>query len=237
MTAMTSASEIGTVLQYVTKAVQAQTPLALAEVSLEAISAYGLTASVQLRGATETLSVNAAGNSSPLEIAVLSNLSACGRIVNFGSRYAFNYDSATLLVTNMPIDDETRCGRLRDHLSVIAEVADSRLHSLDNQLRLKDQQDTVLALFGRVQDLLLRMDRRSRLQQEQSATALKSMQDRMEDAFLFLGLTESQEKAVAAMLDQAVEESRNSFGNDPEEEQTLARLLTDMAKLTDHHPC
>lgn len=235
MTAMTSASEIGTVLQYVTRAVQAGSAQVLAEATIEAVSAYGLSASVQLRGATGVLSVNAAGASSPLEIAVLSNLSSCGRIVNFGSRYAFNYASVTLLVTDMPIDDEARCGRLRDHLLVIAEVAHSRMDSLDNQLRLKGTQDKMLELFDRVQALLTRMASRSRWQQEQSATVLKSMLDRMEDAFLFLGLTESQESAVANMLHKAVEESQSSFGPDIEESRAVSELLADMAKLIDRH--
>jgi hypothetical protein len=41
-----------------------------------------------------------------------------GRIFSFGNRLIVNYDSASLLVTNMPVADEQLCGRIRDQAAI-----------------------------------------------------------------------------------------------------------------------
>lgn len=231
MAAMTSASEQGLVMEYVSRTYRCAGYGDLAQATIEVASAYGLTASVQLRGEREVVSCNARGPSSALETAVLSNLQSCGRIVNFGARYAFNFDSVTLLISDMPVDDEARCGRLRDHLAVVVESAHARVQSIMTQQALQRQQQRMMQLFQRVQALLARIDARGLRQKEHGASILQAMLGRMEDAFLFLGLTEAQEAAVADMLRQSAEETLRNFGPDAGEDAVVAGLLADMSQL------
>jgi len=231
MTAMTSASEQGQVMEYVGQTYQCNDYEKLAKATLGAAASFGLAAAVQIRGVSRVLSWSAQGPSSPLEAAVLSNLQSCGRIVNFGVRYAFNYERITLLIFDMPINDGERCGRLRDHLAVVAETADARVRSIDTQVLLQEQQQKMLSLFGRVRDLLAHIEARSQGQRERSAEVLQNMINRMEDTFLYLGLTEAQEAAVAGMLDNAVKDTLQSFDPDARDGAVAAELLADMALL------
>lgn len=231
MTAMTSASEQGLVMDYVTQTYRCAEYDELAKATMRVTSAFGLTGAVQLRGAHQTLSWSAHGPSSPLESAVLSNLQSCGRIVNFGARYAFNYGGVTLLISDMPVDDDARCGRLRDHLAIVAESAHARVCAIDTQFDLHVQQREMTSLFRRVQGLLVHIDERARGQREQSTLVLQKMLNRMEDAFLYLGLTEAQEAAVTGMLNEAVKETLHNFEPDAQEGILITELLTDMDRL------
>lgn len=231
MTAMTSASEQGLVMGYVGKTYRCDGYEELARATLDVSASFGLTAAVQFRGAQEVWSWSARGPSSPLEASVLSNLKSCGRIVNFGTRYAFNYEHATLLISDMPVDDDERCGRLRDHLVSVAESADARVCAIDTQLALLDQQQKMFEVLGRVRELLAQIESRSRSQREQSAEVLQTMLNRMEDAFVYLGLTEAQESAVAGTLHRAVKDTLQSFEPDAREGVVAAQLLADMALM------
>lgn len=80
----------------------------------------------------------------PMERQILLNLNGQDRIVKFGSRMAINCSSATLLVRNMP-DDEDKLERLTRHLIVVIEGLDARLKSMetgDTLSRLRRALDT-----------------------------------------------------------------------------------------------
>ena len=84
MTAMTSAAELGAVVQFLRKSISCLDYVSLCQEILTTVSSYGLEASVQIRGKHRTVSRTANGPCSPLEESVLSNLSTQGHIFEFG---------------------------------------------------------------------------------------------------------------------------------------------------------
>jgi len=53
-----------------------------------------------------------------------------GRVYKFNQRYMFNDSHISILVTNMPIDNEALSGRLNDLLATVVEAAESAIVSL-----------------------------------------------------------------------------------------------------------
>jgi predicted TIM-barrel enzyme len=84
---------------------------------------------VQLRAAG-VLTRSSDGEASPLEVSVLEHLVTMGRLAQFKNRMVINFPAVSLLVRDMPQDDEERCGRLRDHLSMLVEAANVHVESL-----------------------------------------------------------------------------------------------------------
>lgn len=61
-----------------------------------------------------------------------------------GARLAINYPRATLMVLDLPLDEE-RVGRLRDHLAVLVEAADARLEAQENENQRLLQAEAIMA--------------------------------------------------------------------------------------------
>ncbi len=69
-------------------------------------------------------------NQSELKLTIRENRDS-GRIIDHALQTQVNYPKVSLLVTNMPIDDDALYGRFKDMLTYVLEVADSKLESLE----------------------------------------------------------------------------------------------------------
>ena len=100
----------------------------------------------------------AAGEATPLEASVVDHLAAMERIMQFQTRLSITYEHVSLLVKNMPVDDEDRCGRLRDHLAMLAEGADVRLRGLMTTRESSRRGEVIEHVLARISDALRAID-------------------------------------------------------------------------------
>jgi CheY-like chemotaxis protein len=145
MEAMTSSSELGQIIEFV-KASQDITSLeGIGEKLCEIAAGFGLDASAVIYG-TPSIYVNCAQDS--MEARVLSKFrKSKERIISIGIRTMVCSDTMGVLINNMPVDDESRYGRFKDHLAVLSSICDGRLLTLKSQISMTDQRKDVL---GRV---------------------------------------------------------------------------------------
>lgn len=211
MTAMSSAAEMGTVLQFVQHSYAQESLEALAGCLSSACAEFGLQVCVQLRGAEATVTHGLHGAATPLELAILRQIADCGRIVDFRTRSAFNYPQATLMVVDMPVADPDRNGRLRDHLAVLAEAASARVRALDAARDATRQARLLTEVLTQTQRTLTDIDRLHRSGRAKAVEIMHRMVDRVEESFLHLGLTDQQETLVAESLRLAVHETIDLF--------------------------
>ena len=211
MVAMSSAAEIGIVLQFI-RASYACTNLAqLAQALVAACAEFGLTASVRLYGRSDDLAQNRTGPSSALERSILERMAGFGRIVEFSRYIALNYEHATVMVKDMPREDVERYGRLRDHLAMLAESAGARVHALDDRVEIAARHRTLAALVQRTQQALGEIDRRHRDNQNDARMILYDLLATVEQSFAQLGLTTAQEDYLSGLLRSAVERIMELF--------------------------
>ena len=110
---------------------------------LEMLQRYRLAGVVQTRIAQSAHTLSAQGINLPLETSVLEHVRGMGRIFEFRSRSVHNFERLTLMINNMPVHDPEGCGRLRDHLCIAAECADSRLKALEIEERNRRNQSGI----------------------------------------------------------------------------------------------
>ncbi|MES1982676.1 MAG: response regulator [Pseudomonadota bacterium] len=134
MTAMTNAAELGAVLQFLRNSFKCADYISLCREILNAMTAYGLEASVQIRGRQSPVCYSAHGPCSPLEESVLSSMSRQGRVIEFGTRTSYSFDHMTLIIKNMPRDDAEHYQSLNENLMLLSEGVSARVTALDNGL-------------------------------------------------------------------------------------------------------
>lgn len=232
MTALTTTSEIGAILNFLRQSFGCTGYESLAMAIIEGAAAWGLNVAVQLRGATGDVSRNHAGASSPLEAGVLGTLASCGRIATLGRRLAVNFDHVTLMAIDMPIDDPERNGRMRDNLAWLAEAADARVKALDNELALRTQRQALQRLVEKTGSALMEIENRRQLQK---ATALMHMQDMlmaMGRNYLLLGLTDEQEARIAEILNTGVDKVIGVFDEGLATDSHLREITEELTSTT-----
>jgi len=203
MTAMSSAAEVGALLQFLRTSFSCPDYMSLCREVLATITSYGLEGSVQIRGKDQVVSLGQNGACSPLEVSVLKNMSTQGRIFEFSSRTSYNYDHITIIVKNMPRDDPDRHGRMRDNLALLAEGGDARVVALDDQFVLSRQHDELVELIANTRETLHDIELNQQLQREQSKAIFQDFLDELENKFINLGLKSTQEDELAELARQA----------------------------------
>ncbi len=118
MLAITSMSETGMLLEILKQLNECTSIQTLATNTLDSIRLFELEGVVQLLyGDNQRLTLNHRGPATALEISVLQHIISMDRIIQFKNRLSINDPHVQLIVNNLPIEDEERCGRLRDHLA------------------------------------------------------------------------------------------------------------------------
>ena len=207
MVAMSTMSETGTLIDALKRFNHCADYPALARAVLASLQAFEVDGVVQLLPPDAApLALTARGQASALEVSVLHHMAGMERIMQFKNRLAISYPRLRLMVSNMPLHDEERCGRLRDHLAVLAESAEVRLDALQYEQQSRRQgsaiSDTV-AQLGRVLGDIDRMQRQGRAD---ATLHLNSVLGRVEAALLSMGLTQRQEASIVNMIRDGFDE-------------------------------
>lgn len=225
MTAMSSMGEMGILLQALQNFNDCSTLESLAAAVLKALSDYGLTGMVRLRTPQGVVLLSTSGTVSPIELSIIDQVAAMGRIVEYRTRMSISYDHVTLLINNCPQDDSDRRGRLRDHLAVLAEGAQVRAMAIhrDNVI------ERVILQASRT---LSRIDEAQREMQTDTILALQDMNAKLEAAYMSAALSESQESYMATIVAQGIENVRQVFLPESDVQQQLTAVINDLKSAT-----
>lgn len=204
MTAMSSMAEMGVVLFAMKDIVASLTIQAVAEVLLKSIAQFGLNGVMWLHCKGQDVCVSTQGTPTPIEVSAVRLVAEMGRIVEFKTRLSISYAGATLLVSNLPIEDAERVGRLRDHLMMLVEVANERVQTLCREMQFKMTATSAIHTLAEV-------DQIQREFQLRGNQALDEVTRDFERAYVQLALTEEQENYMAGIMQAGFERVRESI--------------------------
>lgn len=202
LSAMTSMGELGVVLQFLSKSFACSDVESLAAAILEATRQWDLQAAVQLRLDGRVYSVSANGPELPLEVAVLNHVRNSGRIFQFKSRCVFNYGNLTLLLNNMPLDDDDRAGRIRDNVALLAEGAAARIQAIESDLLAHRRREGIEHMLPQVQQVLQSVQSGYRRTSFELTQSMLEFEQVLAKSFISLGLTEEQEEFLTRLTSE-----------------------------------
>jgi len=197
---MASMDETGILLQFMSKLIALESSAEIASELLELMRRYGLEGVVQTRLDGDTRTCSAAGADLPLEVSVIEHVRGQGRIFEFRRRSVHNFERITLMVNNLPLENPDFCGRLRDHLSVAAQGADSRLKALHAEEASRRAQELVRSALASVSAAMLQLQDEHRTSTTASSQLINDLQETLLDSFYRLGLTDNQEQFLQNLV-------------------------------------
>jgi len=202
MTAIVSGGEQGILLNFMRQSFTINSIEKLGKLIVNSCINFELDVSVQLRSADQELHFSQQEDMSPLEIEFLSRVKTAGKFREKRQYFVANYGDVILLVKDMPLEDERR-GRLRDHLAILVEGADTRLKSLQV---LRDLYEVINTSNKDLQDI-------KGMQTEFISDINQNMDDvlmDLESSFLGYGLTEDQEDKLLNVVESGIKKSEKS---------------------------
>jgi len=231
MTAMTSMSEMGGLLESLKKFNNSNDAKTLAEEIIAGLAAYELCGVVQIRAAEQILTITKHGNASPLEHAVISHMAGMDRITQFKTRLSIHYEHVSMIVSNMPVDDPDRCGRLRDHLAMLLEGAEARCQGIIAETESRRRGAAIEHMMGRVSAALNSIDDSQRQSRADERIAYNDLTNKMEKALMNVALTTEEEDYLAAIVSGGIEEIINVQSADVQIQNKLSLIVCEMSEI------
>lgn len=197
--AMLSMGEMGAVMDFMRSTFVCTTIEELLDKIQNYYGQAGLSGGARLYGAENTAS-RLIGDVAPLTSSVLAGARESGRIFEFRNRLVINYPGCTLLVSNLPLDDPDRCGRIRDNFALLAEASEIRLAAIESQQRLTGISREAEAAAAVADSTANRYMQEARHYRAEVMTLLEAQNTEVERAFVHLGLTENQEATLIDII-------------------------------------
>lgn len=201
--AMSYSSDLGQVLEFYKNTLIAKDFDQVARQLFEFTSMNGLRATLQIISGDDRLNFGDQRAVSPLESNVIELSRDNGRFFDFGARTIINYHDFSLLIKNMPVDDQVRYGILKDTLGTLCNAIEARVQVLLYENATQQKNRIVSAVAGLIEDI----DRSFADIQRANIEVVDNMMDELDNAMMDLGLTGNQEDLIRDIA----ERSRNSM--------------------------
>lgn len=204
MTAMTTAGEIGQVVHFFRESFATTSFNELADKLIEVVNFYGVSSIVEIKTSHEVVQRTFRGNMfSAAEQKVMDSLRGVKNIHSFGARTAFNYHSVSLIAMNMPADDPDKAGRLRDHIAMLVEGANSRAEMIILEQKAEGQREMVNDAVNIASVSLANIEEQQKENQVELTAIMNALVEDVASSFLTMGMTEEQEEDVMELINVA----------------------------------
>jgi hypothetical protein len=213
MQAMSNTSDLGVNIQYFIDSQECNSLNELGMRLLQSTQAYGLKCSLQIRSEIETRNMEQNGMEKTMESQLLTELHTMGRYYDFGKRTVMNYERISLLVKNMPTDNEERYGALKDNVFSLLQSANARVSALESLAEIEREKQLIEQLVHRTTGVLKQMEQDFLETSKLSANVVDSIAENIEEKIQFLGLHEDQESFFMDIMEKADKQIQKVFSD------------------------
>jgi CheY-like chemotaxis protein len=231
MLAMTSMSETGVLLEGLKRFNYCKTPLELAQAVIHGQALFDVNSIVQLQLPNgEQLLIGRDGPGSELEAAVINHMATMDRITQFKTRMSISYPLVRTLITNMPIEDPERCGRLRDHLAMLIEAAEVRLEAINTSSQSQHRGTAIEETIKSLTTTMANIDDLQRTGRASASIILSNVMMRVEEALVGLQLTERQEASLMTIIHDGLEDVSGALLAEAHFQDQLSNAIHELQK-------
>lgn len=233
MEAMTSSSELGQIIEFVKSAQEITTLEGIGKKFCGIAQNFGLNACALVH-ATPSIFVNCSPDS--MEGRVLSKFKNNNeRIVSIGVRTLINSPEIGILISNMPVEDESRYGRLKDHLAVLSSICEGRIKAIKTEMQIKDQRREILTSVTKMtEDQVEKFSHKLNTHENRTRQIMLDMITELEAKLFTLGLDEDQEQQLMMLAYDASERLDDMKKDTKHLESELAVILEALYGVLEH---
>ena len=234
MNALTNLGDAEVTLKFSRGALGCRTLRAMAALTIGAMADFGLHCHVQLRTPSATLTLTPHGPASPLEESVIEKSKEMDRIFSFGTRLIINYDNVSLLITNMPVADQSLCGRIRDQASTMAEAAELAVGNIDLRNEAVIRADELRSLANVSRQSVEELRHNYRELQVATRLELETMTHSIEGMYVHLGLSNHQEFTISDTVRNAVGQVLTLFESSSALDHNFASIVEGLTRAGEY---
>lgn len=225
--AMSAQSELGIIMKGVQGVIEANTFPELSAAMFSCIAEFSLKATLYYEISGEPVFEASKGRiSTSMEHQIITVVRKSERIWTKGQRCIFTFGDTSLLILNMP-EDEEKTGRLRDSLCFLMEAFDVKTDALNKQQALVDAENWQQSVKD-ITELLAQASLDLQYSVDGSANTIRKMMSDLDMLLPSLGLEEDQEARIHHIVDTSSEAFDESLGKT---ERTSEVFSTVMGKL------
>ncbi|THB69550.1 MAG: DNA-binding response regulator [Gammaproteobacteria bacterium] len=203
--AMSTAGELGGLLVAIEKCILCNSYDELSNEIFAACEAYELNVSFQIRSTKGLFFYgnNLTPEKENMENELLSRAKDKSRFFDFGARTIVNFESISLLIKNMPLDDMEKYGRIKDNIAPFLSSADSRIRAIALQMEVEKQRSVLERLISDTQSAVEYIEKQYSEHKEQSGELLERLIQEMDAGFISLNLSEAEECHFRNLLENS----------------------------------
>lgn len=192
------------------------------------ITRYGLSCSIQMRSLYGVKNMEANGMAKPLESQLLEQMVDAGRYIDFGRRTITNYGQASILIRNMPVDDEARYGAIKDNTFTLIQGMDSRIKALDKQQQLVDERESLKVLSADMHEVMSDIEHSYQKVMRDIVASVEDMSEAIQDRIPSLALSLEQEDFFEQATFNCVLSTNKVFNEGLQVDECFRRLSNDL---------
>ena len=227
-TVMSDNSDLGSNIQFLLEANRCDNLDQLGQLFFRALDNYGVLCSLQMRSLYEIKDMEASGMARDLESQLLFQMKDGGRYVDFGRRTIVNYGQVSLLIRDMPLDDERRYGAVKDNTFALIQGVDARVKSLDEHHKLLEEKHALQKLSQDVKSVMTQIDESYQDVMRHIVDTVEDLADQIHGRIPTLALSEEQEQFFEEVADHCVAETNKIFNQGLHVDEVFQRLSENM---------
>lgn len=206
MIAMTNSSELGMIIKFMESSGESASFEELANHLNEVTKNFGLICCFQFNYEDKVLNIGNGCVDGSLEAKMLTEARKAGGIIGHGNRMFFNQKFVSMLVKNMPVNDEDKCGRYKDNLALLLSAANGIAKTIGVEQAMAEQRKQLIkttfdSTYERTQHVMALV----RLLESNTVDVVQEIRLSFEEALFSLGLTEEQENYLMGIFDSAMD--------------------------------
>ncbi len=227
--AMTTSSELGEILRFHEQSYLAKNLDELAELMLEIITKFSLKSSI-LFFTNTTNFYRDDGQQKPLEEKILLAFKDQERIYSWKDRTFFNYDYFSVLIRDMPIDDEEKYGVLKDQLCLLLNGVDARVKALNIERSNELKAITMKAAADTIANMVMEIENDNVDLSQYFENIILKMEANIQTDIIQFNLLENEEKILLEHIMVAIRESSAVFESCLEKEKEYKDIMNHLLK-------
>ena len=230
--AMASMGDSGVLVQFMSKLISTTDEKLVASEKLDFLHKFTVDGAIQTCVGSHAYTLSSNGENQPLEVSVLEHVKTLDRIFEFHSRAVWNYDRITVMINNMPTQDDMLAGRIRDSMATAAQAAAGRLESLEVEEKARRSFDGIRRALATIEMTLEKLDESHRQGRYAISQMMYQFNEDLTGAFAGLGLSDSQERHIDNLVSTFIASLGRQMDQDDGFAASLHSLSADLHRIT-----
>lgn len=233
--AMSGTVELSSVMKFLKQSLNSPNIELLIKQFFETMRQFSLQSCVMVVGGDANDWFSSVGVISPLEQELLEMCDKETRILDYDNRTIVNFPAVSLLVKNMPIEDDERYGRIKDLLPFLIEAINARINTLATHQALLSQSEQLMHSFNLIRHNLFYLAEGMVKNRSDSQMIMDKLLNELSYDLLGMGMEEQQEEFILDRIDTAIDKTMQKMDTGKEMRNTLTFILKHLKKIMQQH--